>query len=64
MLKRDVENYLYIRHKTSPDGSSPLSLFKFQFKTVGRWNEGEKTLELILTLKGVAIEILETMPTR
>ena len=44
------------------DGSSPL----FQFETVASrngWSDDEKALELILALKGVAAEILETMPT-
>ena len=48
------------------DGSSPLSVLKFQFETVARrngWNDDEKALELILVLKGAAAGILETIPT-
>ena len=47
------------------DGSSPLSVFKFQFEIVASrngWDDDEKGLELILSLKGVAAEILETIP--
>ena len=47
------------------DGNSPLSVFKFQFETVASrngWDDEEKALELILALKGVAAQILETMP--
>ena len=48
------------------DGSSPLSLFKFQFETVvsrNGWDGAEKALKLILALKGAAAGILETLPT-
>ena len=46
------------------DDSSPLIVFKFQFETIVSRNgwDDEKALELILALKGVAAEILETMP--
>ena len=46
------------------DGSSTLSVFKFQLETVANrngWHNGEKALELILALKGVVAEILETI---
>ena len=46
------------------DGSSPLSVFKFQFDTVANrngWEDDEKAVELILALKGAAI--LEIIPT-
>ena len=48
------------------DGSSLLSVFKFQFETVASrngWDDDEKALELILALKGAAAGILETIPT-
>ena len=48
------------------DGSSSLSVFKFQFQTVANrngWEDDEKTLELILAIKGAAAEILKTLPT-
>ena len=41
-------------------------MFKFQFETVvsrNGWKGDEKALELILALKSVAAEIIETMPT-
>ena len=46
------------------DGSSPLSIFKFQFETASRngRDDDEKALELILAMKGMPAEILETMP--
>ena len=46
------------------DGSSPLSVFKFQFETVAsrnEWDDNEKALELILPLKGAAAG--ESIPT-
>ena len=46
------------------DGSSPLSVFKFQIETLAsrnRWEDDKKALELILVLKCVAAEILEIM---
>ena len=48
------------------DGNSPLSVFKYQFATVASrngWGDDEKALQPLLSLKGVAAEILETMPT-
>ena len=48
------------------DGSSTLSVFKFQFETVASRNgkdDDEKALALILALKGAAAGILETIPT-
>ena len=48
-------------------GSSPLSVFTFQFETVASWNgwdDDEKTLEVILALKGAEVGILYyTVPT-
>ena len=48
------------------DGSSPLSVFKFQCKTVASrngWDDDEKALELVLALKGAAAGVLETLET-
>ena len=48
------------------DGSSTLSVFKFQFETVANrngWVDDEKALELILALKSAAAEIPETIRT-
>ena len=47
------------------DSSSSLSVFKFQFESAASrngWDNREKSLEVILALKVVAAEILETMP--
>ena len=53
------------------DGSSPLSVFKFQFEIVANrneWDADEKSLELILALKRAADErpyqsVIETTTT-
>lgn len=47
------------------DGSSPFTVFKFQFDTVASkngWSSEETAIELILALKGTAAEVLETVP--
>ena len=45
------------------DGSSPLTVFKFETAASRYvWDDGEKDLELILELKGVAAEILKKIP--
>ena len=48
------------------DGSSPLYVFKFQFKTVASrngLNDAENAVELILALKAAAAGILESIPS-
>lgn len=47
------------------DGSTSFEIFKFQFEMVaGRnlWSDDDKAIELILSLKGVAAEVLQAIP--